>query len=605
MRSPTISVIMPSFEQATFLPKAIRSLQKQKLTEWELIIVDDGSTDRTPCVVEEFLDDARIRYERRGENGGLGAALNAGLSLAAGDLIAYLPSDDVFYPDHLASLSSSFRDPWIVMAIAQIDGSVELRARAARHGPQLVQVMHRRTATRWLERSDLETDDLDRLFWRKLRAGGDVAHTGSTTCAWEQHAGQRHRAILESLDGGLNVFRRRYRVRQPLRFHSTDSWLIDEPALYAGLGGLPAPRDEGLKILIVGELSYNPERILALRDRGHSVHALWSDDILGPMTVGPLPFAGVDEVSRSDWKEEVNAMQPDVVYGLLSWRAVPLAHEVLASEIDAAFVWHFKEAPQRCMERGTWRQLADLHLHADRAIYASPLEKEWMESAVGRSSTEAGVLDGDLPSARWFAGDVRSPIREEKEELHTVVLGRPLGMDLALLEAVCGSGIHVHFYGLMNDRGPGGRWKAWLPEARARCGRYVHVHPHMDQRDWATELARYDAGWLHVFTSRNEGDLSRATWDDLNLPGRMSVLLAAGVPVIQRASPGSRVATQELVRELGVGILFETPDDLAASLGDRALMADLHARASDHRRRFTFDDHVDELSATFTEVVRC
>ena len=58
---PEISVIIPSYNHALFLPHAVRSVVEQTCRDWEVIIVDDGSTDRTEAVVEQFID-PRIRY---------------------------------------------------------------------------------------------------------------------------------------------------------------------------------------------------------------------------------------------------------------------------------------------------------------------------------------------------------------------------------------------------------------------------------------------------------------------------------------------------------------------------------------------------------------
>ena len=105
---PRVSVIMPTFKQARFLRRAIESLLTQSLTDWELIVVDDGSPDDTRAILAPFLDDPRIRGIRLDINQGLGCALNAGLDTSSGALIAYLPSDDVWYRDHLASLVDLF-----------------------------------------------------------------------------------------------------------------------------------------------------------------------------------------------------------------------------------------------------------------------------------------------------------------------------------------------------------------------------------------------------------------------------------------------------------------------------------------------------------------
>src|SRR5688572_7257182 len=97
---------MPTYMQAAFIRRAIESVRAQTMTSWQLVIVDDGSTDGTRDLVEPYLDDGRIRYERLDGNVGLGAALNHALALASAPLIAYLPSDDLYYGDHLASLAA-------------------------------------------------------------------------------------------------------------------------------------------------------------------------------------------------------------------------------------------------------------------------------------------------------------------------------------------------------------------------------------------------------------------------------------------------------------------------------------------------------------------
>ena len=99
---PKVSVITPAFNAAGTLRRAYESLHRQTCPDWEYIIVDDGSTDSTPDVVGEFLQDERVRTVRIG-NSGTGAALNAGTALASGEFIAFLDADDEYLPDHLES----------------------------------------------------------------------------------------------------------------------------------------------------------------------------------------------------------------------------------------------------------------------------------------------------------------------------------------------------------------------------------------------------------------------------------------------------------------------------------------------------------------------
>ena len=79
---------------------------------------------------------------------------------------------------------------------------------------------------------------------------------------------------------------------------------------------------------------------------------------------------------------------------------------------------------------------------------------------------------------------------------------------------------------------------------------YLHLHPNVDQSRWTEEFSQYDAGWLHLFDSGNEGEIRKANWDDLNYPARLSTLAAAGLPMLQKANDGAVVATQTLTRQL-------------------------------------------------------
>lgn len=90
---PFFSVIIPTFNRATILPRALKSILNQSFLDWELIIQDDGSTDDTPAVVESFTEDKRIKYFREA-NQGVCAARNLGSEKATGTYITFLDSDD-------------------------------------------------------------------------------------------------------------------------------------------------------------------------------------------------------------------------------------------------------------------------------------------------------------------------------------------------------------------------------------------------------------------------------------------------------------------------------------------------------------------------------
>ncbi len=101
---PRVSVVIPTFNRAAFLPSAVRSALEQTLREIEVIIVDDGSTDATPEVCRSFVaGDSRIRVIRQA-NRGLAAARNAGVAAARADWIAFLDDDDLWVPEALATM---------------------------------------------------------------------------------------------------------------------------------------------------------------------------------------------------------------------------------------------------------------------------------------------------------------------------------------------------------------------------------------------------------------------------------------------------------------------------------------------------------------------
>ena len=96
---PKISVILPVFNSQNYIKKAIGSVLSQTFRDFELIIVNDGSTDSTSSIIDGF-DDERIRLITQ-KNMGPGASRNNALKMARGDYIMYLDSDDWFCPDAL------------------------------------------------------------------------------------------------------------------------------------------------------------------------------------------------------------------------------------------------------------------------------------------------------------------------------------------------------------------------------------------------------------------------------------------------------------------------------------------------------------------------
>lgn len=98
---PLITVAMPIYNAGSYLRLAVFSILKQTYTHWELIIIDDGSTDHALKSIED-IQDARIHIRCDGQNKGLAARLNECIELARGEYIARMDQDDVSYPERFA-----------------------------------------------------------------------------------------------------------------------------------------------------------------------------------------------------------------------------------------------------------------------------------------------------------------------------------------------------------------------------------------------------------------------------------------------------------------------------------------------------------------------
>lgn len=96
--APKVSVIVPAYNMAHYLPQAIQSVLNQTFTDFELILIDDGSMDGTREAAGRYAD--RLRYFHQPNQGRAGAR-NAGLQMAAGEYAAFLDADDVWNPDRL------------------------------------------------------------------------------------------------------------------------------------------------------------------------------------------------------------------------------------------------------------------------------------------------------------------------------------------------------------------------------------------------------------------------------------------------------------------------------------------------------------------------
>jgi len=103
--NPLVSVILPVYNREKYLATAIESVLQQTYGNLELLIVDDGSKDRSPEIIKEYAArDRRVRFVLHEENRGVSAARNTALSMAQGEWIALIDSDDAWHPERLEKL---------------------------------------------------------------------------------------------------------------------------------------------------------------------------------------------------------------------------------------------------------------------------------------------------------------------------------------------------------------------------------------------------------------------------------------------------------------------------------------------------------------------
>ena len=205
-----ISVVIPAYNQGHYLGDAIQSVLDQTYQDFEMIVVDDGSTDNTRDLATSFRD-ARVRYVYQ-ENRGLSAARNTGIQHTTGPFVTFLDSDDFFLPNALASLVTALeRNPEIGFVAGQtvvIDedgqplGEV-MEARPPDDGSELLlgnpfqacSVMLRRV---WLDRVGLFDEGLrsyeDWDLWLRLaKAGCRMAGVDQPVSLYRFHSAQMTR----------------------------------------------------------------------------------------------------------------------------------------------------------------------------------------------------------------------------------------------------------------------------------------------------------------------------------------------------------------------------------------------------------------------------
>jgi glycosyltransferase involved in cell wall biosynthesis len=215
--APAVTVLIPSHNRLRYLKRALGSVYAQTFTDFEVVVVDDASTDGTGkwILKRKFPG---LRFIRLGRNQGPAPARNRGLQKARGDLVAFLDSDDLWKPDYLRSMLPSFRDRRAVAVFSNIElidpaGRV-LRRPSKRSGPSGFHVMPtlsaaivRRKALERIGRFDAGFkqifEDVDLFTRLALRYGPKAFLLADRRLAcYRSHAAQATKILNPILAGG-------------------------------------------------------------------------------------------------------------------------------------------------------------------------------------------------------------------------------------------------------------------------------------------------------------------------------------------------------------------------------------------------------------------
>jgi hypothetical protein len=382
-----------------------------------------------------------------------------------------------------------------------------------------------------------------------------------------------------------------------------------------------------LRILLVGALSWNPERIRSLYERGHRLWGLWSRSMAWDQGPYPALEGCVRQIGLADAARTIRDERIDCVYGLL--------------QVYDPSLWG---PPARGVEHGVWTILRTLLLERERGAFDTPLV--W-HSGFDVQSLDLGVvqaldghivcnreklaywtapvaeggcgldtlgdceviefLDSDRPKLEFMNERFAERLSEADGELHTVCVGRPFGIDVT---AAARQGIHVHVYANGYD-------DAYRTIARglsvrdagrdARLlRRYVHVHRSLQavgaswaevqrtKQRWVEEFSRYDAGWSYIGNPFGRPPLD----DRAALANKVGTYLLAGLPVIADRRRGCY--RYEHLRRLGVQVELVGDDyeGLRGRLAGEVRTGERRRRAIAERGGYSFDATVDSLIRT-------
>lgn len=278
MPNPAVSVIIPTYNHAQFLRAAIQSVVDQTFPDWEAVIVNNYSEDETVEIVESF-NDLRIRLVNFRNHGVIAASRNHGISLATGKMIAFLDSDDVWYPEKLQRCMDALGEQADVVCHAEAWVRENAPPRVVKYGPQsrtrylsllydgnclsTSAIVVRKSALDrvggFSEDPQMVTAEDYELWLRLAKEGCSFVLIEEVLGEYRLHGGNQSKAVMRNLGAELAVLQKHFseihddgiatRLKMQRRFAL---------AYYSAARGMQAEGDHvnGMKLLLQSWLKY-------------------------------------------------------------------------------------------------------------------------------------------------------------------------------------------------------------------------------------------------------------------------------------------------------------------------------------------------------------
>jgi glycosyltransferase involved in cell wall biosynthesis len=223
MNTPLISVCIAAYNAEKYLEATLRTVLSQNFKDWELIVTEDGSKDRTEAYVRDFSSTVpqNVIYNRHDTNRGLSATRNTGIASAESEWIAFLDADDLWKADHLDNLISTSQiedcDAVYAGSVLHDDNTWDRIGVRAPNAADLADlpvalysghlsimpssVMIKRESLRKFGPISNEFNICsDTEYWmRLLSLGGRMCYTGTNTCIYRQHSGTLSQKTVAAL----------------------------------------------------------------------------------------------------------------------------------------------------------------------------------------------------------------------------------------------------------------------------------------------------------------------------------------------------------------------------------------------------------------------